>query len=363
MQSPTTLDDPTLQIRQFSRVVLYGAGVMSIFCLLSYLQLAGAYTVVGALSAATDTLMLGLLVGLQRLHRRMALSAAATLVSVAILIYSVVNLLLFPGALIRMIAGPLLAVMVPLAYVGTRTLRWLSAAAWGAMAALFWISVRGAPTEEQLIDFVALMAIAGIILAVLQQFHGRISASLVETRAANGALRVAQISLEDQVAERTEALQQALDTLQGRAEEMARLLAETESQRSTIRAMSVPVLPVGDQVLAVPLVGAFDHERLAVVQQETLAALERSQARRVVIDLTGVTLVDSGVATGVVQIARMAELVGAQTILTGIRPEVAQSLVALQLDLSSLQVAATLQEGIRQALHSTSRRLPARPTA
>lgn len=196
------------------------------------------------------------------------------------------------------------------------------------------------------------MGTTAIILLILHQFHGRINAALRDSRGANVALRSAQGDLEAQVAARTEELQQALAALQGRADDLARLLAETEEQRSTIRAMSVPVLPVGDRVLAIPLVGSFDQERLAIVQQETLAAVEQTRAAWVVIDLTGVTLVDSAVATGVVQIAQMSGLIGARTILTGIRPEVAQSLVGLQADLSRLRVAATLQEGVGQALRA-----------
>jgi rsbT co-antagonist protein RsbR len=345
-------DDLAIQTQQFRRVLMYGAGVMVLFCLISYLQIAEAATFINLVSAAADTTLLGILVVMRWLLRRVPLGAAATTISIAILVYGVINLVLFPGGLLRMIAGPLLAVMVALSYVGTRTLRWLSVAAWVAVAAQFMLAVRQVPSEEQLIDLTALMGTTAIILLILHQFHGRINAALRDSRGANVALRSAQGDLEAQVAARTEELQQALAALQGRADDLARLLAETEEQRSTIRAMSVPVLPVGDRVLAIPLVGSFDQERLAIVQQETLAAVEQTRAAWVVIDLTGVTLVDSAVATGVVQIAQMSGLIGARTILTGIRPEVAQSLVGLQADLSRLRVAATLQEGVGQALRA-----------
>lgn len=141
-------DDLAIQTQQFRRVLMYGAGVMVLFCLISYLQIAEAATFINLVSAAADTTLLGILVVMRWLLRRVPLGAAATTISIAILVYGVINLVLFPGGLLRMIAGPLLAVMVALSYVGTRTLRWLSVAAWVAVAAQFMLAVRQVPSEE-----------------------------------------------------------------------------------------------------------------------------------------------------------------------------------------------------------------------
>jgi rsbT co-antagonist protein RsbR len=164
------------------------------------------------------------------------------------------------------------------------------------------------------------------------------------------ALRDAQATLEAQVAERTASLRQALDDLQARAEEQARLLDETAQQRAAIRALSLPVLPVNETTLAVPLVGAFDAARLRDLQEQTLRAIEQSGARRLVLDITGVPAIDDEVAQGIIHVAQAVQLMGARVVLAGIRPEVAQALVSLDTDLDGLETAATLQKGIAGVL-------------
>jgi rsbT co-antagonist protein RsbR len=172
------------------------------------------------------------------------------------------------------------------------------------------------------------------------------SETLARTRAANGALHESQATLEAQVAERTASLRQALDELEARAEQQAMLLDETAQQRATIRALSLPVLPVNAATLAIPLVGALDAARLRDLQEQTLRAIEQSGARRLVLDITGVPAVDDMVARGIVQVAQAVKLMGARVVLAGIRPEVAQALVSLDTNLVGLETAATLQEGI-----------------
>jgi len=159
-------------------------------------------------------------------------------------------------------------------------------------------------------------------------------------------LHEAQDTLEMQVTDRTASLQHALGDLQDRAEEQERLLAETEQQRATIRALGLPMLPISGTALAVPLVGTFDADRLYELQEQTLRAIEQSGATYLVIDITGVLTVDNEVAQGIIQVAQAVRLMGARVVLAGIRPEVAQALVSLGLDLDGLQTAATLQEGI-----------------
>jgi rsbT co-antagonist protein RsbR len=135
-----------------------------------------------------------------------------------------------------------------------------------------------------------------------------------------------------------------------RIEEQARLLDETAQQCATIRALSLPVLPVTEATLAIPLVGALDAARLRDLQEQTLRAIERSGARRLVLDITGVPAVDDEVAQGLIQVSQAVQLMGARVVLAGIRPEVAQALVSLDADLNGFETAATLQDGINGAL-------------
>lgn len=154
-------------------------------------------------------------------------------------------------------------------------------------------------------------------------------------------------TLEQRVAQRTADLQAALAEVEARAREQARLLEENAQQRQVIRELSVPVLPVTHDTLVMPLIGAIDTERLSDIQERALHALQRSRAHYLLVDITGVPVVDSQVAQGLIAIANMCRLLGADMVLIGIRPEVAQTIVGLGLDLSSLHTAADLQTILR----------------
>jgi anti-anti-sigma regulatory factor/HAMP domain-containing protein len=143
--------------------------------------------------------------------------------------------------------------------------------------------------------------------------------------------------------QRTADLQSALVDVEARSNEQARLLEENRQQRQAIRELSVPVLPVTDDTLVMPLIGAIDTERLANIQGRALQELERASARYLLLDITGVPVVDSQVAQGLLSVAQMTRLLGAEVILIGVRPEVAQTIVDLGLDLKSLRTAADLQ--------------------
>jgi anti-anti-sigma regulatory factor/HAMP domain-containing protein len=156
-------------------------------------------------------------------------------------------------------------------------------------------------------------------------------------------LRQSLESLEQRVTDRTADLKLALDEVETRAREQERLLEENRQQRETIREMSVPVLPVTDALLVMPLVGALDTERLRLLQEQALRAIERSRARTLILDITGVPIVDSQVAQGLIGVVQAARLLGAEVLLVGIRPEVAQAIVTLGLSLSELRTYNDLQ--------------------
>src|SRR5262249_60205332 len=114
--------------------------------------------------------------------------------------------------------------------------------------------------------------------------------------------------------------------------------------------LSVPVLPISPTTLVMPLVGAFDETRLHIVQEQALQTIERSAARALVLDITGVPVVDAEVAAGLVGVVRAARLLGAEGVLVGVRPEVAQAIVGLGLPLDNVRTAATLQDGLAGVL-------------
>jgi anti-anti-sigma factor len=165
-----------------------------------------------------------------------------------------------------------------------------------------------------------------------------------------GTLQQTLASLEQRVADRTAALQQALNENEQTLRELNEALHSRDLLSRTVRDLSSPVLPVHDGVLVMPLIGVIDTERAAILTQSLLHAIEQHGARTVLIDVTGVPLVDTQVAAVLLQAAAATKLLGAQPVLVGLRPELAQTIVGLGLDLSMLITHADLQSGITYAL-------------
>jgi rsbT co-antagonist protein RsbR len=132
--------------------------------------------------------------------------------------------------------------------------------------------------------------------------------------------------------------------------EIAAQLTTIEEQRSVIREMSVPVLPLSHSTLVLPLVGALDSRRIALIQEQALRSIERMAARYLILDITGVPIVDTLVAQGLIKVVQAAGLLGAEVVLVGIRPEVAQAVVGLGIQLSDMITRSTLQSGIAYVL-------------
>jgi rsbT co-antagonist protein RsbR len=162
----------------------------------------------------------------------------------------------------------------------------------------------------------------------------------------NAALREAR-RLREEARQSANQLAALNATLEARAAEQARLLAENEQQRQVIRELSVPVLPVRTTTLVMPLIGALDTARLADMQRQALAQIEHTGARELLIDVTGVPVIDTQVAKGVIQLVEAARLMGTHVTLVGIRPEVAQTLVTLGIDLRGIRTFSTLQAALK----------------
>lgn len=133
----------------------------------------------------------------------------------------------------------------------------------------------------------------------------------------------------------------------------ARKLAEDSAaaeQRAALQALATPLLPVADGVVVLPLIGALDAERLTQIMETLLAGVVHHRAAVAIVDITGLRAVDSTAADGLVRAARAIRLLGAEAVLTGVGPAVAQTLVALGADLQDLVVLGDLKAGIAHAL-------------
>jgi anti-anti-sigma factor len=128
------------------------------------------------------------------------------------------------------------------------------------------------------------------------------------------------------------------------------------AQRLLIRELSTPIIPISDDILIMPLIGAIDSRRAMQVMESILQAIVEHGAQFMIIDITGIAVVDTAVAHHLIQTARAIQLLGAQIILVGISPEVAQTMVGLGIDFSSLITHATLQTGLAFAQNFLARR-------
>ncbi|MCS6880998.1 MAG: STAS domain-containing protein [Oscillochloridaceae bacterium] len=183
----------------------------------------------------------------------------------------------------------------------------------------------------------------------------QLAAARAEAETANQALTASNATLETRVEERTVALRQALEEQRAIATQLQASLATQQELNRVIASLSIPVIPISAGTLVAPIIGNLDTERARLLLTTLLAQVEATRARTVVLDITGVAVVDDQVAAALLQAASAARLMGAETVIVGIRPEVAHTLVHLGADLSHLHTAATLQDAL-QALDGRARR-------
>ena len=129
-------------------------------------------------------------------------------------------------------------------------------------------------------------------------------------------------------------------------EQRERIIRE---QQAAIRELSTPVLRVRDRLLILPIIGGLDSQRARQLTQQLLSAIRETRAKMVVIDITGVGMIDLTVANHLVQTIEAARLMGGRAIITGLSSEVAQTLVDLGVDLSMMQTVGDLQGGLEEA--------------
>lgn len=116
-----------------------------------------------------------------------------------------------------------------------------------------------------------------------------------------------------------------------------------------VQALELPVMPVDDDVLVVPLVGSLDSRRMIALRQEILDAVSRQRIRMVILDLTGITLIDTAVAKALMETAQAIRLLGAQTLISGIRSSVAQTLASLNTGIDDLRPVQNLGAALDRA--------------
>jgi rsbT co-antagonist protein RsbR len=153
-------------------------------------------------------------------------------------------------------------------------------------------------------------------------------------------------------------LNQVLDAYEPAANRIANTVAVSfvdererviRQQQDSIRKLSTPVLPVRERLLILPIIGLLDRERAQQLTVQLLQGIRTHRAKVVVIDITGAPDIDETVANHLVQTVDASRLMGASVIITGLSPEIAQTLVTIGVDLSKMNSIGDLQGGLEEA--------------
>lgn len=141
-------------------------------------------------------------------------------------------------------------------------------------------------------------------------------------------------------------------TQQRRAERERQAMQEQiiQAQQAALRELSTPLMPIADGVVVMPIIGAIDSMRAQQVMETLLQGIAEHNAEIAILDITGVKVVDTQVAAALIRAAQAARMLGARVVLTGISPEIAQTLVHIGVEMREMVAKPTLQQGIAYAL-------------
>jgi anti-anti-sigma factor len=210
------------------------------------------------------------------------------------------------------------------------------------------------PTLGEAVSFGALVLVVNSV--ILNTFIGRQRALLHQNIALTSELQERNTAIQ----EANEAYREENETRLKAEEERARLQEEIiEVQRATLRELSTPIIPVMARVVVMPLVGAIDTNRAKDIMRALLTGIDQHKAYVVIIDLTGVKVIDSGVAGYLHNTVKAAQFKGTSVILSGISDAVAEAIVDLNIDWRKLKTLRDLQTSLEAAMQMTGTSLNA----
>ncbi|WP_434040809.1 MULTISPECIES: PAS domain S-box protein [Sorangium] len=193
--------------------------------------------------------------------------------------------------------------------------------------------------------------------SVKRALRGSPTHSLSHTPSSNSFWENWMVPIHDPVGNVESVIGLSLDVSEAkRAEEELRVrLLQIQKQQEVIGKLSIPIIQVWEGVVALPMVGVVDSVRTADVMQKLLDEIVRTGARYAILDLTGVEMVDTQVANHLIRLVKAIRILGADGIICGIRPSVAQTIVELGLDLDSMVTRSNLKAGIMFCINQMSR--------
>ena len=162
-------------------------------------------------------------------------------------------------------------------------------------------------------------------------------------------------ALAESVNSMIDALSEIRATAEDRFSELNKRIDEIERQREAIRSLAVPVIEVWKSVLCVPVVGVLDSMQASEVTQTLLSAVVAKKARFVVVDVTGIDVMDTQSADHFLRMARAVTLLGSTCALSGIRPAIAGTIVHLGVELGSLKTFRTMRDALKSYVAQSER--------
>jgi len=130
--------------------------------------------------------------------------------------------------------------------------------------------------------------------------------------------------------------------------------ARRKALDEALKAVATPVIPIWEGILLLPLVGIIDSSRASEIMHSLLARISEQQSKLALIDISGVPVVDTGVANQLIKITKAANLMGCETVISGLSPVIARTIVELGIDVASINTTATLQEAFISAMRKLS---------
>lgn len=137
------------------------------------------------------------------------------------------------------------------------------------------------------------------------------------------------------------------------------LIQQLRDQRNVVLELSTPVIQIVEGILVLPLIGAVDSARAQQIMENLLQRITETESTVAIIDITGVPIIDTLVASHLIKTVAAARLLGTETIISGINPEIAQTLIHLGVDLEKIQTKSKLSRAIDTALRVTDRHISA----
>jgi rsbT co-antagonist protein RsbR len=189
--------------------------------------------------------------------------------------------------------------------------------------------------------------------ARVRQRVAAIVALLTEVTSGTYSARLPELQDDDSFGVLYRAINEMVDTVAGAREaaerfqnELTERLQTIEQQRAAIRELSTPVIEIWDRVLCLPVVGVMDSTRGAEMTEALLRGVVEKRARCTIIDVTGIEVMDTGTADHFLRMAKAVRLLGAECVITGISPGIAQTIVHMGVSLGDVRTHRSLRDAL-----------------